>query len=249
MISRNHYKALGRAPVGQIRHVLCLLALVANYSLGTSLIAAPLAVHLNEMMASNVGPGGLLDEDGQQVDWIEIVNGSAASVNLAGWSLTDNASEPAKWSFPSITNGAGQYVVVFASGKDRRPTSGGDLHTSFKLNASGGYLGLFNLASGPAAISEIAPGYPEQRNDHSYGLNNVGSWVYFQSSSPRAANGASSILEVVEEIRFNVKSGVFDAPFCLVLGTVTAGSTIRYTIDGTEPTISSGTIYSSPIII
>ena len=227
-----------------------LLALAASCSFETLTSAAtPATVHLNEFLASNISPSGLLDEDGQLNDWIEIVNGSTAPVNLAGWSLTDDASEPDKWIFPAITLGSAQYLVVFASGKDRRPTSGANLHTNFKLNAAGGYLGIFNLPSGPAAISELSPGYPEQRNDYSDGLDSLGNWVYFQTPTPGAPNGASSIVEIVQEVYFNVSSGLFNAPFCLVLSCATAGSTIRYTTNGSEPTASSGTVYSAPITL
>jgi len=114
-------------------------------------------VRLNEFLASNASPGGLVDEDGQLVDWIEIVNGSAIPVNLAGWSLTDEQDNPGKWTFPATTINPGQYRLIFASGKDRRPASG-NLHTSFKLKPSGEYLGLFDLAHGAAAVSEISPG-------------------------------------------------------------------------------------------
>jgi hypothetical protein len=234
----------------RITRAFGLLAVVLSFLAGTPVLALlPTTVHLNELLASNISPTGLADEDGEQVDWIEIVNGSASAVNLAGWSLTDNPLEPDKWIFPAMTVSPGQYLVVFASGKNRRPASGVNLHTNFKLNASGQYLGLFHLTNGPAAVSEIVPGYPQQRNDYSYGFDSVGNWVYFQTPTPGATNGASSGVQFVQDVAFNVSGGVFDAPFCLVLSTATVGSNIRYTIDGSEPTASSGTLYSAPVTI
>ena len=133
---------------------LTLLALLTSCLLATPIFAAPpTTVHLNEFVASNVS--GILDEDGQEADWIELVNGSAVAVDLAGWSLTDDAAEADKWVFPAVTVSPGQFLIVFASGKDRRPASGLNFHTNFKLNASGGYLGLFNLPAGAAAVSQI----------------------------------------------------------------------------------------------
>jgi hypothetical protein len=247
MINCNYSPKFARGRYG-LRTGFALLALIGGWCVTTLTAAAPATVRLNEILASNVSPAGVADEDGQQVDWIEIVNGSSAPVNLAGWSLTDNPGEPDKWTFPAVTIAPAQFIIVFASGKDRRPTSG-NLHTSFKLNASGGYLGIFNLPSSGIAVSEIVPGYPEQRNDYSFGLDNGGSWVYFQTPTPGAANGASSIVQLVEDVHFNVKSGVFDVPFCLVLSSATVGSTIRYTVDGSEPTSGSGTVYSAPVTI
>jgi len=40
-------------------------------------------------------------------------------------------------------------------------------HTNFKLNRFGNYLALFNNESPRVALTEFAPEYPEQRNDHS----------------------------------------------------------------------------------
>jgi hypothetical protein len=49
-----------------------LLALAAaSCAFETSISAAlPSEVYLNEFLASNVSPSGLVDEDGQLVDWI-----------------------------------------------------------------------------------------------------------------------------------------------------------------------------------
>src|SRR6185295_10968753 len=67
--------------------------------------------------------------------------------------------------------------------------------------------------------------------------------------TPGAANNGASIVAIVQDVSFNVSGGVFNAPFGLVLSTPTPGSTIRYTIDGNEPTASSGTVYGSPLTI
>jgi len=251
MIISNYSCGTGREWLGR----LCggfgcgLLALAIVCSLETIACAAvPATVRLNEFLASNVSASGLADEDGLQGDWIEIVNGSAAPVNLAGWSLTDEQDNPDKWIFPVITVNPGQYRIIFASGKDRRTTSG-NLHTNFKLKLTGDYLGLFNLAQSATAISEISPGYPEQRPDYSFGSDVAGNWVYFQTPTPGAANNSASIEAIVQDVSFNVNGGVFNSPFGLVLSSATAGSTIRYTIDGSEPTASSGTLYGNPLTI
>lgn len=74
------------------------------------LSAAPL---ITEFMASNAA--SLLDGDGNASDWVELYNPNATDINLGGWSLTDSANNPQKWTFPSVRLGAGDYLVVFAS--------------------------------------------------------------------------------------------------------------------------------------
>ena len=80
-------------------------------------------------------------------------------------------------------------------------------------------------------------------------MDSLGNWVYYQTPTPGAANGSSSIVQIVQDPSFNVSSGVFDVPFCLVLSSATLGSTVRYTIDGSDPTATTGTLYSAPVTI
>lgn len=205
-------------------------------------------VVINEFMAENVS--GLRDEESDQEDWIELFNRGNTDVNLAGWALTDDATEPGKWVFPAITLRARQYLVVFASAKDRRPTApGGRLHTNFKLGVNGEYLGLFNAESPRQAVDELSPEFPEQRNDFSFGRDAAGRWRYFNPATPGLPNGASTITGVVSPVHFSVRRGFFNSPFNLSLATETPGAQIRYTFDGSPPTESNGLVYTGPVPI
>lgn len=93
----------------------------------------PHGVMLSELMPMNRSV--LADGDGDFSDWIELYNGSSAAVNLEGYALTDR-ERLRKWVFPEVTLSPGQYMIVFASGKNRR-TPGQELHTSFKLSGKG----------------------------------------------------------------------------------------------------------------
>src|ERR1044071_7562114 len=121
-------------------------------------------VYISEFVASN--SAGLTDEDGDFSDWIEIYNSGSTAVNLAGWSLTDDAADLTKWTFPSINLDPNGFLLVFASSKDRvnpaRP-----LHTNFKLSADGGYLAL--VKPGGIVANEYNP-YPAQYDNKAYGL-------------------------------------------------------------------------------
>jgi hypothetical protein len=69
-------------------------------------------------MSSN---GGVVkDSDGDTPDWIEFYNSGTSTVNLNGYGLSDTKEEPFKWIFPDFTVKPGEYLLVFASGKDRR---------------------------------------------------------------------------------------------------------------------------------
>jgi hypothetical protein len=214
--------------------------------------AALTNIVINEFLAGNTSPNGLLDEDGLLDSWIEIYNRGSTTVNLAGWSLTDDAGDPTLWIFPATNILAGHYLIVFASGDDRS-VAGANLHTNFKLGNTANYLGLFNADFPPQAAYQFAPAYPEQRNDISYGLDNTNALRYFAIPTPGGPNGFSSITGVVAQLNVSLASGFFSQPTNAILSTATPGATIIYTTDGSVPSISgnvtNGNFYSAPVNI
>jgi hypothetical protein len=122
------------------------------------------AVSITEFMASNLT--GLRDEDGDTSDWIELQNTGTNTVNLANWTLTDSPFNLQLWAFPATNLAANARLVVFASGKDRA-VPGQNLHTNFRLKASGGYLALVK----PDGVTVAGSfNYPAQFPDISYGI-------------------------------------------------------------------------------
>lgn len=74
---------------------------------------------INELMTSNVSV--LSDEDGEYPDWLEIYNPADSTIQMAGFSLSDDSLVLDKWTFPDIYIGPGGYLLVYCSGKDRLP--------------------------------------------------------------------------------------------------------------------------------
>ncbi len=208
--------------------------------------AAAADVVINEFLTDNLT--GLRDEDGQKQDWIELWNRGSRAVNLLGWSLTNDPEAPGKWVFPALTLAPGQYLVIFASGKNRAPTAAGaGGHTNFRLNAGGGYLGLFNADLPRRPVHAWAPDYPEQRADVAYGLTPAGQPAYLTVPTPGRANAVSSaVTNLVAAPVASVQSGFFDAPFEVALSTSTPEAVIRYTTDGSTPTDQSPA-YTGPL--
>ena len=145
------------------------------------LCGAPLAeaqsVVISEFMADN--DSTLADGDGEYSDWIELYNTTEDSVDLEGWYLTDDPGDLTQWAFPAVSIGAGEFLVVMASGQDVDDyvDSLGYLHTNFKLSKSGGES-IFLLESDGATVAHAFESYPEQEEDVSYGLGQDASTTY-----------------------------------------------------------------------
>ena len=199
---------------------------------------------ISEFMADN--QSGILDEDGEPSDWIEICNPTATPAPLAGYFLTDDANNLTKWPFPNVTVGVGEYLVVFASGNDRR-VAGSELHTNFSLALNGEYLALVK-PDGTTIVNEFSP-FPGQRGDVSYGFDiQALQEGYFVDPSPGAANPAS-FTGFVADTTFSIDRGYYDAPIDVAITSATPGAEIRYTVNGQKPTVGTGLVYTTPITI
>jgi CotH kinase protein/Chitobiase/beta-hexosaminidase C-terminal domain/Lamin Tail Domain/Fn3 associated/Bacterial Ig domain/Bacterial TSP3 repeat len=181
-------------------------------------------------------------------DWLELHNQGNQAVSLAGWSLTDDAERIQKWVFPDVTLDAGGYLLVFCSGLDRRNPSQGMLQTNFKLSQDGEYLGLYDPSG--AVADEYATVTPAQSHFHSYGRDPVsGRGVYFERPTPGAANGGTTFVAIVDPPRFSVPPGFYESDQMVSLSTLTLGAKIRFTLDGSEPTETSGFAYEDPLLV
>jgi hypothetical protein len=200
---------------------------------------------IREFLAAN--GTGLTDEDGDYSDWIELHNPGNTTINLGGWALTDDADQLQKWPFPDTSLGGGKYLVIFASGKDRRDPAW-PLHTNFKLNADGEFLALYNILDDQLA-DNISPAYPPQLSNVSYGRVDPGfAYRYMANPTPGEFNNKVPAWEdQVSEVSFSKKRGIYDRHLAVELSSSTPGAVIRYTTDGSEPAVDHGFSYSSPI--
>ena len=79
------------------------------------------SIVINEAMSSNVST--LADEDGEFPDWVELYNTTALPVSLANFGLSDDPKNLTKWKFPNITIPPKNFLIVYASGKDKKSGS------------------------------------------------------------------------------------------------------------------------------
>lgn len=79
------------------------------------------SIVINEVVSSN--HGSYYDEDGETPDWIELYNTTGATLDLSGYGLSDDEADLFKWTFETGSIEPDNYLLVFASDKDRQSTT------------------------------------------------------------------------------------------------------------------------------
>lgn len=183
--------------------------------------------------------------DGDYPDWIEIYNPGNSSINLMGYGLSDNPSNPYKWIFPNIMLLPKEYLVVFASGKDRRNPQK-NLHTNFKIDRKGETIVLTNQQGIQCDKKETG----EIPVDFSLGRYPDGesTWKISVNPTPGTSNTGILFPGFLDEVQFSHPAGYYSGGLQLTLTSTSQSNKIRYTLDGSDPD-SNSTAYTQPIQI
>jgi hypothetical protein len=140
-------------------------------------------IYINEVSASN---HTIVDNYGDNPDWIELYNPTDSVVDLSGWYISDAAADLTKHRFLSSDSTkipANGFLLLYA---DNEPEQG-STHVSFKLDAGGDNI-LLSAPDGFTVIDSVSFGM--QVSDTSYGRYPDGSpvWEFFSNTTPGASN-------------------------------------------------------------
>ncbi|TVQ92247.1 MAG: T9SS C-terminal target domain-containing protein [Bacteroidetes bacterium] len=205
-----------------------IIAFVISFFVFSEIIGQHIVI--NEFMASNTQT--IADDDGDFEDWIEIYNPGASPVNLENFGLSDNVSNPFKWTFPQLVIGPGEYLIIWASGKDRNDPAK-PLHTNFSISSDGEPLllsagdgALINLIPAVSLIPDVSYGrFPDSGPD----------WYFFMEATPGQSNTTQTFDQILSPPVFSHSSGFYHEGFTLTLSPAESGSEIFYTLDGSDP--------------
>jgi spore coat protein CotH len=136
---------------------------------------------INEFMADNETI--ICDEFDEYDDWVEIYNSNPGAVNMDGLFLTDDPMIPDKWQFPEVEIPANGFLLVWTDDDEEQ----GALHTNFRLDADGEFIGLYEI-DGIIPIDTLS--YGPQEEDISFGRypDGVDNWVFMINPTPEAPN-------------------------------------------------------------
>jgi hypothetical protein len=154
-------------------------------------LAAPARgqVVINEVCAENTS---IVSAAGTLPDYVELYNTGTSSVALAGWTLTDDVTKPAKWAFPSGTTiGAKSNLVVWLDSTNNYTPL---VSTNFSLRASGEEVVLFqgsnqrdHVRFGPQIKNRTVSRYPSGSTNWVLGLQTPGTTnIMVQLGTPMA---------------------------------------------------------------
>lgn len=178
---------------------------VGEYSITIQVSTTPLMI--SEFMSNN--QNSIVDNYGQQEDWIEIKNKGSIPVNLKGKYLTDDLAKPDKFKLPDVTIEPGGYYLVWAD-DDRNQ---GDNHANFKLSSGGESIALIDsFETNYASIS--AHNYIAQESDKSEGIDSSGNWNPQSFITPMGENNSEDVAFITFRYNMNrqIAIGHFD-PF------------------------------------
>jgi hypothetical protein len=188
---------------------------------------------INEVMASNIDEfvSPAFNFDG----WIELCNTTTKDIVLSGLYLSDDAANLKKWRIPvSLGNlpARGFKVIWFDSNNIAQQNA------PFKLDVDGGSIFLSD-ADGQLITSLNYPASLE-RTSYARTIDGGDTWGVTAMPTPGATNSSSAFATQ------QLAAPVVDQPSQLFSGqlsvnvTIPSGCTLRYTIDGSLPTLTNG---------
>jgi hypothetical protein len=191
---------------------------------------------ISEVLADNKTTN--VDPDlGEYSDWVELKNSGSKTLDISGYGLSDSKKK-IKWTFPNDTKiDAGSFVLVWAD--DFNVTANPNpqaFHAPFKLKSNKDSVYLYD-PSGNIIESLSLKDYKVSGSDISIAKNSQGEYILSTPPTPESTNG-SDAFALSKTPEFSVDEGVYSSPFDVTL-TAENGSTIYYTIDGSDVTIDS----------
>ena len=183
------WRAFATDPQGAIQHSPCTLTRIWNTFADSPIL-------INEVMPINTGFTS--DENGNDGDWVELINTGAVPYNCDGLFLSNRHMEPWRFPLPSVTLNPEQHLLVWC---DDNPQAG-SLHANFTLAGGGDEVYLFTLDDERWRAIDVI-NWTEAIGNFSLGRVTDGAqeWVWFNpnSSSPPTPNGANGTTMIVND--------------------------------------------------
>ena len=204
----------------------------------------PHKIYISEVMSSNdsVHPTA----GGPFSDWVEIVSYSDRVEDISGWGLSDSLTWPRRWTFPQGTSiWPGEHKVIYLDKSQNPGRDAAMLRANFAVKRAGGEVMTLSNADGRVLDRIVTPMIP---TDISYGRSQGNSgFFYFETPTPGGPNN-TGFLGYAETPVFSLPGGLYQQDIRLAIE-VPEGTEVRFTTDGSIPTINNSQLYQEPLNI
>ena len=193
------------------------------------------SVVFNEVCAANIDQW--VDPSFNYGGWVELYNPSSQAVDVTGWYLSDDASRPLKARInQTMSVPAGGYVTLWM---DHYHKKYGAKMLDMKLDADGGTLYLSD-ANGQLVASLEYP-VAVARCSWARVCDSCDSWNYCSAPTPDQTNAGAPMADLrLEAPLVEGESQLFASGTVEYTVQIPEGCTLRYTTDGSAPTLSNG---------
>ena len=142
----------------------------------------------------------VLDQNGDDSDWIELYNTTGTNQDLINIYISDKSSIPGLYHLKDLTIPANGHLILWASSD----TSQYDNHLPFKLSGNGETVKLYSKESNGSFVTIDEIKFPSAGADQSFGRKYDGSaqWVNFKDY-PTPNSNNSGVLNLDNELREN----------------------------------------------
>lgn len=199
---------------------------------------------INEIMQSNIDC--IMDDLNEFPDsWVELYNPGPDAENLSDYKLGTKDKVKKAYQLPEGSIPAGKFMVIYCDKAEQ------GLHTDFRLES--GKDGAVFLFKGDEIVDKLEGLKKQPAPNIAYGRKTDGDekWGYQAIPTPGKPNCGELCKDILGEPVFSVSGKLFSSNFTLELSLpedAPEGTTIRYTLNGDEPTTSS-TEYTKAINI
>jgi len=198
------------------------------------------SLRINEVCSSNTNV--IADHLGNHEDWIELKNTSSGLIDLNLYYLSDSQSNITKFRFPVGSYIAPNEIILVWAVNNVTPIINpyGDYWgTNFAVSAAGEpvVLSYYDSISELIIVVDFMPVTAIPSN---YSFGRIGDnpeWYYFASPTPREDNNTPA--GVLSDPIASLNSGWYPDSLAVNFTSSDPGAQIRYTIDGSDPTLYS----------
>ncbi len=219
-----------------MKRLLCLIALAGGSAAAMS--GDGHSLKFTEVCVANIDQ--TIDPSCNYGSWVEVCNDGEADVSLDGWYISDDATNLTKHRLCGYgVLKPGDYRAIFFDHNAADGEYGPDAsrQVRFKLSRKGGSLFL----SGNGTTADLSLSYPPSVPRCSYARVRLQAdeWQHQGLPTPGEANASLFALEQLPPPEVSCDTRLFTEAFD-VRADIPAGATLRYTLDGSTPTLTNG---------